>query len=144
MPEMTLSEAALWAGKGRPAILKAIQKGTLTANKDENGQWRIDASELSRVYPPGHSPNVSNGVSRSSQDIDEAIAAKNREIALMREALDEFRKQRDDWQGEAAKWQAQAESQTRLLTHQGQRIPQEPPRKQGWLARFREAAWRRA
>ena len=29
MPEMSLSEAASWAGKGRPAILKAFQKGTI-------------------------------------------------------------------------------------------------------------------
>ena len=138
MPEMTLSEAATWTGKGRPAILKAIQKGRISARKDDSGQWRIDPAELGRVYKPGNTQDGSSDDPRSSQDIAQATASKDQEIGLLRDALDDARKQRDKWQDEAAKWQAQAEAQTRLLTYQGQATPQEPPRKQaGWFARLR-------
>jgi excisionase family DNA binding protein len=111
MPEMTLSEAASWAGKGRPAILKAIQKGVLSARKDEGGQWRIDPSELQRVYPPAPKGNT-----ESSSHVDQETAtARDREIALMREMLDAARRERDDWKSEANKWQEQAAA-VRLLT----------------------------
>jgi hypothetical protein len=136
MPEMSLSEAAKWAGKGRPAIFKAIQKGTLSARKDEQGEWRIDPAELERVYSPGNRGNVATPVARS---MSEPPPSREGEIALLREMVEDLKRQRDVWQEEASKWQAQAEAQTRLITHQAQHEAAEPQRK-GWLARFRKAA----
>jgi hypothetical protein len=136
MPEMSLSEAAKWAGKGRPAILKAIQKGTISARRDDAGQWRIDPAELERVYPPGNGGNVSEPVARS---ISEPAESREREIALLREIIDDLKKQRDGWQDQAAKWQQQAEAQTRLITHQAQQdeaAEQETAPRKGWLARL--------
>src|SRR5918992_2033070 len=49
---LTLSEAAKETGLTKPAIFKSIQKGRLSASKDEKGQWLIDPAELFRVYPP--------------------------------------------------------------------------------------------
>lgn len=37
----SLKEAAIAAGRGKPAILKAIQKGVISAVKNELGQWEI-------------------------------------------------------------------------------------------------------
>ena len=142
MPEMTLSEAAAWAGKGRPAILKALQKGTITGRKDESGQWRIDPAELARVYRPGTMQDRSSVVPRSNLDIDEAIAGKDREIALLREMLAEVRAERDDVRQDRDCWREQAETQTLLLTHQqGQPAPVVPvaPTRQGWRAKL--AKW---
>ena len=139
MPEMSLSEAAKWAGKGRPAIFKAIQKGTLSAKKDEQGQWRINPAELERVYPSGNRESVAKTVAHSISDIP---PSRNGEIALLREMVEDLKKQRDTWQEEAAKWQVQAEAQTRLITHQASQEAASPapePRK-GWLARFGRAA----
>jgi hypothetical protein len=48
----TLAEAAKEVGLTKPAIFKSIQKGRLSASKDEKGQWLIDPAELFRVYPP--------------------------------------------------------------------------------------------
>ncbi len=137
---MSLSEAATWAGKGRPAILKAIQKGTISAKKDEHGQWRIDPAELGRVYAPGNTGNVSEPVARS---ISEPVPNRDGEIALLREMVEDLRKQRDRWEEEAGKWQVQAEAQTRLITHQAaqQEAPEQAePTRKGWLSRFRKAA----
>ncbi len=139
MPEMSLSEAAKWAGKGRPAIFKAIQKGTLSARKDEHGQWRIDPAELERVYPAGNRENVAKPVAHSISDIH---PSRDGEIALLREMVEDLKKQRDTWQEEAGKWQAQAEAQTRLITHQASQeaAPPAPEPRKGWLARFGRAA----
>jgi len=117
---MTLSEAAAWAGKGRPAILKALQKGTISGRKDEGGQWRIDPAELARVYKPGNMQDGSSVVPGSTLDIAEAIAGKDRELALLREMLAEVRDERDDVRQDRDRWREQAETQTRLLTHQQQ------------------------
>jgi len=120
MPEMTLSEAAAWAGKGRPAILKALQKGTITGRKDEGGQWRIDPAELARVYRPGTTQDRSSVVPSSTLDITQEIVGKDRELALLREMLAEVRNERDDVRQDRDRWREQAETQTRLLTHQQQ------------------------
>jgi len=150
MPEMTLSEAAAWAGKGRPAILKALQKGTITGRKDEGGQWRIDPAELARVYKPGSMQDRSSIVPGSTLDIAEAIAGKDRELALLREMLAEVRDERDDVRQDRDRWREQAETQTRLLTHQQQQTasaappaqaltPPLAPVLQGWRAKL--AGW---
>jgi hypothetical protein len=123
MPEMSLSEAASWAGKGRPAILKAIQKGALSARKDEGGQWRIDPSELQRVYTPAPKGNTES----SSQADQETVIARDREIALMREMLDGARRERDDWKAEAAKWQEQAAAIRLLMPPPAEPTPPPPP-----------------
>lgn len=149
MPEMTLSEAAKWAGKGRPAIFKAIQKGKISARKNEAGEWQIDPSELARVYQPvsrEHIQENTKAIECSTSDIEQAIAGKDRELALMREMLNaareetaDARRERDRWEAEAGKWQVQAENQTRLLTHQvAQETPiATAPVRRGLFARFR-------
>lgn len=48
----SLKEAADAVGLGKPAILKAIQKGRISAHKNDFGQWEIDPAELHRVYKP--------------------------------------------------------------------------------------------
>lgn len=48
----TLGEAAKATGKSKATISKAIKSGRISASKDETGAFRIDPSELHRVYPP--------------------------------------------------------------------------------------------
>ncbi len=86
MPDMTLTEAAKWAGVTRPTIFKAIKSGKLFGRKDDAGEWRIDPAELERAYHPGKQGNVSGNTGLSMSDIAEATAAKDREIALLQEA----------------------------------------------------------
>lgn len=48
---LPLSECTRLTGKSRGALVKAIERGRLSAHKDpETGHWSVDASELSRVY----------------------------------------------------------------------------------------------
>jgi hypothetical protein len=52
---MTLNEAAKSCHKAKGTVLKAIKDGRLSAPKDEKGRYKIDPSELHRVFPvTGH------------------------------------------------------------------------------------------
>ncbi len=134
MPEMTLTEAARWAGVTRPTIFKALKSGRLSGRKDEAGEWRIEPSELERVYELRKPGDTAGNTELSMPDIADALAVRDREIALLREALDDARAQRD-------RAMALAEAQTRLLTHQQeQTMPAPTPaprvrRRLGWLRR---------
>lgn len=47
----TAREAAKEVGKSASTITRAISTGKLSANKNINGEWHIDASELFRAFP---------------------------------------------------------------------------------------------
>ena len=138
MPEMTLSEAAKWAGVTRATIHKALRGGRLSGRKDDAGEWRIDPAELERVYQPDKAVDVSRYSAVSSGDTAELIAAKDRELALMREMLVEVRTQRDDAIEQRNKAMDLADLHTRLLTHQQEQkaLPPTRPRlRLGWFRR---------
>jgi len=75
----SVKQAAEATGKTKPTILRAIQKGKISAKKDEHGEWEIDPAELHRVYEP---VSVETG---TRTDADEASASI--EIKLLREML---------------------------------------------------------
>ena len=140
MPEMTLSEAAKWAGVTRATIHKALKGGRLSGHKDDAGEWRIDPAKLERVYQPGKTVDVSRDGAVSSSDTGALIAAKDRELALMREMLAEVRAQRDDAIEQRDKAMELADRHTWLLTHQGEQKAPSGPRSRllGWLRRSRD------
>lgn len=47
----TLGEAARATGKSKPTIAKAVKTRRLSAERGEDGRYRIDPAELHRVYP---------------------------------------------------------------------------------------------
>ena len=49
--EYSLKQAAEAAGKSKPTIQRAIKAGKISAEKDVNGCYKIDAAELHRIYP---------------------------------------------------------------------------------------------
>jgi hypothetical protein len=114
----TASEAV---GRGKPAILKAIQKGTISAKKNPLGEWEIDPSELHRVYPLINIGNTKegNGVERYeiTKETVETDALK-RENALLREQTDILKEERQDLRrrldDEAAERRKSAEEIRRL------------------------------
>src|SRR5690349_13804676 len=95
----SLREAATAAGKGKPAILKAIQSGRISARKDEFGAWQIEPAELHRVYPPVSRETVSG---LGSQELEETVGNGNgnrlleQEIRFLREKLAVLQQLKDD------------------------------------------------
>lgn len=48
--EYSLSKAAEVTGKGKSTIHRAIKSGKLSASRQDDGSYTIDAAELSRVF----------------------------------------------------------------------------------------------
>ena len=84
----SLKQAADAVGRGKPAILKAIKGGRISAQKDDNGQWRIDPAELHRVYPMV-TGNGSGTAAGEREKIPRSASNLDREIDLLRERLGE-------------------------------------------------------
>jgi predicted site-specific integrase-resolvase len=59
---ITLREASEKVGVTRQTLMKAIKTGRVSAEKSDNGEWRIEPVELFRVWPPV------NGVQQPLQD----------------------------------------------------------------------------
>ena len=51
MKKITLLEASKLVGKTKQTLAKAVKSGKISASKDVNGVFKIDPSELFRVYP---------------------------------------------------------------------------------------------
>jgi hypothetical protein len=83
----SLKQAAEATGKTKPTILRAIQLGKVSAQKDEHGEWQIDPAELHRVYKPVSKDEPidvlvgDTGAQRELELLREMLADRDRQIA---------------------------------------------------------------
>src|SRR3546814_1351689 len=89
--DLTLREASEKVGVTRQTLMKAIKTGRVSAEKSDNGEWRIEPVELFRVWPPV------NGVQQPLQpnitgSDTPGLQAENR---LLREQVAELREERN-------------------------------------------------
>lgn len=105
----TLGEAAIAVGKSKATISKAIKTGRISAEKQLNGSYKIDPSELHRVYPPAPStvederietPSSTEQKIRKTIELEVKLQAADKRIA-------ELEEDREHWRQQA----------TRLLSH---------------------------
>jgi hypothetical protein len=88
--EYTLAEAAKLAKVNRSTLFRSIKKGNLSARKLEDGTFRVDASELARVYDLQHvARNSLDALHHGAQgEVDATTRAPDRdsggEAALLR------------------------------------------------------------
>jgi hypothetical protein len=130
---LTAREAGEQVGKTRQAIIKAIKKGTLSAEKDVAGEWRIEPAELFRVYPPvpaGDAPVPATEFSWDTDRIRRELEVRDEQIAALRTQLAALEEDKGDLREDRDRWRAQAEQATRLL-------PDKRPPRRSWLP------WRR-
>jgi hypothetical protein len=135
MPEMTLTQAATWAGKSRTTIFKAIRKGRLSATKNRDGEWLIDPAELARVYQPAeevNEVNVNPTVEGVYQDIGGELVALRQVNALLLDQVNDLKAEREDLKADRDHWRTHAETQTRLVTHLSERPPEAKARPSWW------------
>jgi hypothetical protein len=121
MAGLSAREAAEQVGLTKQAIIKAIRKGTISAQKDLSGEWRIDPAELFRVYQPTLKVDTNNQqpVAVVDHGLQREVAFRDEKIALLEGQVADLREDRD-------RWRAQAEQATRLLTDQ------RPARRRKW------------
>ena len=99
----TAGTAAKAVGKTKSTITKAIASGKLSAIKNDNGAWEIDASELYRVYPPTPLETVEieqndtlkemDGNSKEIETLERLLKAAEEQIYDLKADRDEWRKQ---------------------------------------------------
>ena len=138
---ISLKQAAESAGKTKPAILKAIKSGRISAHKNDRGEWEIDPAELHRVYPPAKvsgsgnqkrlrlEPYTENG--GLQVQIEALREERERERHQLEKTIEDLRRRLDEAEQERRQM---TEQLTGLLTHQQkQKSPQTPP--QGRIGR---------
>ncbi|MDD5273628.1 MAG: hypothetical protein PHU14_13025 [Methylovulum sp.] len=121
----TLKEAAEAVGMTKPAIFKAIKRGSISAKKDERGQWLIDPSELHRVYKPVNQSGNSSIPSLQEETVEDTHSLRV-EISILREERERERRQLEETINDLRNRLNQSESERRetqgkltaLLTYQ--------------------------
>ena len=119
----TLGTAAHAAGVSKSTLRRAIEKGRLSATRHEDGSYEIDPAELARVFPR-HSADTTE-MARYNTASD--TGGLQREVALLREVVEDLRRRLDA--SEEERRQAQARL-TALLTDQ--RPAPQPAKRHGW------------
>src|SRR3546814_7268522 len=94
---ITLREASEKVGVTRQTLMKAIKTGRVSAEKSDNGEWRIEPVELFRVWPPvnGVQQPLQSNITGSDTP---GLQAENR---LLREQVAELREERNAWREQA-------------------------------------------
>ena len=137
---LTLSEAAKETGLTKPAIFKSIQKGRLSASKDEKGQWLIDPAELFRVYPPAAKKETVETQTGSLElllklkEMEAKLEVTEKRLLDKESEIENFRVQVDDLRNERERWRIQAEQITRLLTDQREKGQAQKTGLWAWLS----------
>jgi hypothetical protein len=94
MPMLSLAEAAKHCGVNRSTILRAVKSGKMSGNRQDDGSWQVEASELFRVFEP--KPNTSAAPQAAHYD-----AATDALVAELRAVIADLRRDRDAWRDQA-------------------------------------------
>lgn len=117
--QYTAGQAAQATGKNIATITRAIKSGKISAQKDASGAWRIDASELHRVFPLNaqdlRKPQMQSDATPLQEQSKSQTAALEQELATLRERvmaqsklLDERADQISDIKEDRDRWRQQA------------------------------------
>jgi excisionase family DNA binding protein len=142
----SLSQTAKRTGVSKATIHRAIKSGKLSAHRQDDDSYKIDPSELSRVYEMKTGTEVEGGtpematepVSRGSGETirnpsrnapeNPSAAILQAELAGARQLIKFLEEQVEDLRGDRDGWRQQAETAQRLLTHARERAVPTPMR----------------
>lgn len=99
----TAGQAAKATGVATATITRALKSGKISGQKDSNGAWMIDPSELHRVFPPVSSKEYERPSMKQDETPNEMgerlfeSSALQRELQVLRETLADVREDRDKW-----------------------------------------------
>jgi hypothetical protein len=110
---LSLSEAAIAAGIAKSTIWRAVKAGRISATRTVTGTYQVDPAELFRVFPA----MPKNGEMKQPALAMEtgAMAALEGQISALKEVRSLLREQLDDVRKDRDAWRIQAESNQRLL-----------------------------
>lgn len=93
--KLTLKQAAEQSGKSKSTIQRAIKKGKLSAEKNDDGTYAIDPSELSRVYSATLTQRSDEPLRNSDELLETKVAMLEDQLSRERETVDDLRKRLD-------------------------------------------------
>lgn len=108
--KLTLTQAAKEAGVSKSTLSRAIDKGRLSANKDDFGRFQIDPSELFRVFNPvaridSKSQQEERGATHSeafkTAVLEQEIEHLKATLAMLQEREVDLKSDRDNWRDQA-------------------------------------------
>ena len=110
--EYALVDAAKLAKVNRSTLFRAIKAGKLSARRDDDGTYKVDASELSRVYALQHTPHKTiDAMHSAAQGADAPTTATQgqnarAELALFRAQVleEQLAREREDRVRERSRW----------------------------------------
>ena len=101
---LTLGEASKETGVQKSTLSKALKSGKLSYVEKTSAGYKIEPSELFRIYPRKPKETVSDTVVEKRSDTLETTPDFIRlqvEVEQLRERLAETQEQRDKWQAQA-------------------------------------------
>lgn len=110
--EYALVDAAKLAKVNRSTLFRAIKAGRLSARRDDDGTYRVDASELARVYDLQHVSHETDGALHSAAQGADAPATSTQgqgasaELALFRVQMleEQLTREREERERERSRW----------------------------------------
>ena len=115
MVKISVREAVKHYQVSRPTLMKHLKSGKVSANKDGQGTWEIDQSELTRVYK--------SRVKTESLDQSNLATPNNpinsNENSLLQVKLDAAMETIERLEADKADWKQQAQSLARLMPPDG-------------------------
>ncbi len=125
--KLTLGQVARELEMNKATLSRYIKQGKISAEKQEDGSYRIDPSEIDRLRA------TVLATVKVTHDRQPVVPVP--EIGLLRELLAEKDKQIDNLTQERDEWREQCKKQLLLLTAPKEAPKQEPKKKRWW--RFR-------
>ena len=111
---LSLSEAATAAGTAKSTIWRAIKSGRISASRTATGTYQVDPGELFRVFPPAMPKD--GDMKRAAIAVEPgAMAALEGQISALKEVSSLLKEQLEDVRKDRDAWRIQAESNQRLL-----------------------------
>jgi len=98
---LTLGQASKLSGRSKTTLARAIKAGRLSATRRDTGEFSIDASELSRVFPVTPETETLVRHTTPERDTELRLAAAEAELTALKRLLDEIERSRDDWKAQA-------------------------------------------
>jgi excisionase family DNA binding protein len=100
-PMLTLGQAAKAAGISKPYLSKLIKQGRISARKLENGEYRIDPSELDRIPHIRKLTVASEQLATPPHNWQRERESLFATIHILQDQLQDLREQRNAWQQQA-------------------------------------------
>lgn len=121
---LSLNQAAKACGRAKSTLSKALKSGKLSyVSRDESGSYKLDLSEVLRVFPDPASPRSKNQL--STPDKTHENSALERELDLMREMYEKMERiqqqQIESLTDERNRWREEATANRRLLEDQSRK-----------------------